>query len=108
MTKALTYVIDLRHYLNAKGAIAPAKGPARQMAEFVTGVVSAASDLLEEIPSPQCFRCGKATVQSGIAQDGAAFWFCPNCNIEGRISFWEGSFWDHTEGPDVDDEVSLY
>ncbi len=30
------YVIDLTHYLDAKGAIAPERGPARKMADFLT------------------------------------------------------------------------
>jgi hypothetical protein len=24
-------------------------------------------------------------------------WFCPNCDDNGRISGWEGTFWDSSE-----------
>ena len=37
------YVIDLTHYLDSKGAIAPERGPARKMADFLTAVVAHAS-----------------------------------------------------------------
>jgi hypothetical protein len=38
------YVIDLTHYLDPKGAIAPERGPARKFADFVTAVVAHATD----------------------------------------------------------------
>jgi hypothetical protein len=38
------YVMDLTHFLDAKGAIAPERGPARKMADFLTAVVAHASD----------------------------------------------------------------
>ena len=38
------YVIDTRHYLDDKGDIGPEKGPARNMADFVTSVIAHASD----------------------------------------------------------------
>jgi hypothetical protein len=95
------YVIDLRHYLNDKGAIARVKGPARKMTEFVTAVVSAMTDLLEKVPGPSCIKCRNASVRSGMARDGAVVWICPKCHTEGRISYWEGSFWDHDDHPNL-------
>jgi hypothetical protein len=38
------YVIDARHYLDDKGNIAPGRGAARKMADFVTSVIAHASD----------------------------------------------------------------
>ena len=37
------YVIYLTHYLDSKGAIAPERGPARRMADFLTAVAANAS-----------------------------------------------------------------
>ena len=55
------YVIDLTHFLDAKGAIAPARGPARKMADFLTAVVAHASDFDRpaDAPGPVCFKCRK-------------------------------------------------
>jgi hypothetical protein len=53
------YVIDLAHYLDPKGAIAPERGPARKFADFVTAVVAHATDFdrPDDTPGPLCFRC---------------------------------------------------
>jgi len=53
------YVTDLTHYLDSKGAIAPERGPARKMADFLTAVVAHASDFDRpyDAPGPFCFKC---------------------------------------------------
>jgi len=55
------YVIDLTHYLDAKGMIAPKRGPALKFADFVTAVVAHATgfDRPDENPGPLCFKCRK-------------------------------------------------
>ena len=55
------YVIDLTHYLDAKGVIAPERGPARKFAEFLTAVVAHTTDFdrPDETPGPLCFKCRK-------------------------------------------------
>ncbi|MCG3775937.1 MAG: hypothetical protein JW395_2785 [Nitrospira sp.] len=55
------YVINLTHYLDAKGAIAPERGPARKMADFLSAVVAHASDFdrSHNEPGPVCFKCRK-------------------------------------------------
>ena len=92
------YVIDARH-LNDQGVIAVQKGPARKMAEFVTTVVAHASDLdrLEQTPGPACFKCRKRDdrrVEAGMVNDEIIVWHCLACGTHGRISGWQGSFWD--------------
>ena len=93
------YVIDLTHFLNDKGAIAPERGPARKMADFVTAVVAHVTDFErpDDAPGPLCFKCRKRDVrhvQTGMTMDGAIWWHCPACGTEGEISHWEDSFWD--------------
>lgn len=93
------YVIDATHYLDDKGAIAPQRGPARKMADFVTSVIAHASDIdrRDDAPGPLCFECRKRDdhhVVAGIAEDGAIAWACPACGTHGRISNWEGTFWN--------------
>lgn len=97
------YIIDLTHYLDEKGAIAPRIGPARKIANFLTAVVAHASDLErpEETPGPLCSKCRKrdqSAVATGINADWQIIWYCPTCGTEGQISNWEHTFWDMTEG----------
>jgi hypothetical protein len=97
------YVIDLTHYLDSKGAIAPERGPARKMADFLTAVVAHGSDFdrPDSTPGPACFKCRKRDdrrVQTGMTEDDTIVWHCPACGTEGRISNWQGSFWDLSQG----------
>lgn len=93
------YVIDLTHYLDTKGAIAPERGPARKLANFVTAVVAHATDFdrAESVSGPACFKCRKRDqhiVETGITEDDAVVWRCLVCGTEGQISNWQGTFWD--------------
>ncbi|MFM8556507.1 MAG: hypothetical protein ACKODG_10090 [Betaproteobacteria bacterium] len=68
------YVIDLTHDLDAKGVIAPERGPARKFAEFLTAVVTHATDFdrPDETPGPLCFKCRKRdqrVVDTAITED---------------------------------------
>ena len=97
------YVIDLTHFLDAKGAIAPARGPARKMADFLTAVVAHASDCDRpaDLPGPICFKCRKRdqrAVDTGITASDVVVWRCPACGTEGQISNWQGAFWDLSQG----------
>jgi hypothetical protein len=102
--KPRTYVVDVAHFLDEKGAIGPQRGPARKLAEFVTAVVAHASDFdrPDDTPGPVCFRCRKRDnhrVDTLITADGAVVWYCPACGTEGHVSNWEGTFWDLSAGP---------
>lgn len=97
------YVIDLTHYLDAKGNVAPVRGPALKLAEFLTATVAHVSnpDQSADGPKPTCFKCpkrDKQTVEAEIARDGAVVWRCIACGTEGRISNWRGTFWDLSQG----------
>lgn len=96
-TVSAVYVIDLNHYLDAKGAIAPERGPARKVADFLTTVVAHASefDRPQDTPGPICFKCRKRDqrrVDTGLTEDDIVVWHCPACGTQGRISNWRGSF----------------
>ncbi len=97
------YVIDIRHYLDHRGDIAPEKGPARKMADFLTAVVAHASDFdrSDDAPGPVCFKCRKRDqriVETGITEDDVVVWRCLACGTEGQISNWQGTFWDLSQG----------
>lgn len=97
------YVIDARHYLDAKGDIAVERGAARKMADFVTSAIAHASDFDQPAgtPGPLCFECPKRSdrrVETGISDDAAIVWRCQACGTQGRISNWQGTFWDLRQG----------
>ena len=101
------YVIDVKHYLDEKGGIAPQKGPARKMADFVTSVVAHASDFdrSEEHPGPQCFKCRQrdmSVVSTCLDDDQYIRWHCPACGASGQISNWQETFWDLARGRPAD------
>ena len=96
------YITDVNHFLDDKGAIAPIKGPAKAMAEFLASVIAYASDFDNTgVLATWCFKCKKSTVESVIAQDDAIYWSCPRCKEEGRISNWQGTLWDLSAHPDL-------
>jgi len=97
------YVTDVRHYLNEVGDVAPQRGPARKMANFVTSVIAHASDFdrPEETAGPVCFKCRKRDdrrVETGITDDDVVVWHCPACGTERRMSNWQRTFWDLSQG----------
>ena len=84
------YVIDLTHYLDPGGTIAPERGPARKFADFLTAVVAHATDFdrPEETAGPVCFECRKRdrrTVDPGITEDDRAVWHHVACGTQGQI-----------------------
>ena len=86
------YVIDLTHFLDARGAIAPERGPARKFADFHRP---------DETPGPFCFKCRKRdrhVVDTGFADVDRVAWRCVKCGTEGLISNWQGSFRDMSSG----------
>jgi hypothetical protein len=101
------YVIDLWHFLDAKGAIAPERGPARRMADFITAVVSHASDYdrSDDAPGPLCFKCrvrDRRPVETSISSDDLVVWQCLACGTSGQVDHWQGSFWDLSRGLQAD------
>lgn len=93
------YVIDVRHYLDDKGDIAPRRGAARRFAEFITSVIAHESDFERALaPGPLCFKCRKAGVDTSLDRQWLIHWRCPHCATEGQISHWEGTFWDVEAG----------
>lgn len=97
------YVISLDHYLDAKGAIAIERGPARKMADFVTAAVAYASDPNRpgDAPRPTCCDCRNpknSAVDIGMTKTGLVTWRCHACGGEGQVSNWQGTFWDLSRG----------
>jgi len=95
------YITDVRHFLDAKDAIGPQKGPAKVMAEFHAGVIAYATDFADTgVIAPSCFKCKKAAVEFALTLDDAIRWSCPRCKAEGRMSNWRGTLWDLSDSGD--------
>jgi len=93
------YFINAKHFLDEKGVIAPRRGPARSMAEFCGSLIACATDSDNVgVRAPMCFKCKKGPVDAAITKDDAVYWSCSRCRTEGRISSWQGTLWDLSEG----------
>jgi hypothetical protein len=98
-----TWIIDLAHFLDRNGEIAPQSGPARRLAEYIVAIVSMASRP-EIIPPPQyrvrCRRRPGRKPCSGLIEvdfdpdNEDIVWWCPFCQDNGRIRNWKGTTWD--------------
>ena len=106
---ARTYVIDLRHYLDADTEdSADLPGPALNLATFSASIVTWATDHPPENVLPTnvwCFRRpGRKRCRGEIVADlqrGSAdiLWHCPWCGVNGVIRGWEGTVWHLRPGP---------
>ncbi len=98
-----TWIVDLTHFLDEKGTIAPPKGPARQLAEYITSIIKMASRP-EIIPPPEYqVRCRRrpgrrpctGVIEVDLDPDTEdIIWWCPICHDNGYISNWKGTMWD--------------
>jgi hypothetical protein len=93
---------NLTHFLDERGRIGPASGPARRIAEHVLAIVAATSD------SPVAAHCETGLpcrrrprhrpcpgrIESVVAPDSQIEWWCPVCNDQGFISGWQDTLWD--------------
>jgi hypothetical protein len=96
-------ITDARHFLDENGALAPLKGAALQLAEFLGAVISWATDYDEVgIVKPACLKC-KSELHINRGLDDAVVWRCLSCSHEGRISNWQGTFWDMADRPERSD-----
>lgn len=99
-----TWIVDLTHYLDERGAIIATPGPARRLAEHFAAIVAAVtSDPVQAatastIPCrrrPRRKRCPgriRATISLDDRMD--IVWECPACGDDGLISNWHGTMWD--------------
>lgn len=94
------FVVDLRHFLDLPGDV---PGPARRMAEYVTGIVRAGSAGPAGQPwvaalgccrRPARQRCPGPLIVLRVEVPARIEWRCASCGDDGVISDWEGSPFD--------------
>jgi hypothetical protein len=104
--RANTYVTDLRHFLNGETGelAADMPAPALRLAMFLASIVAwATSQAGEENEltnvwcwrSPGRTRCRGEIMARLVSGSSEIVWQCPHCGLNGVISGWESSFWDH-------------
>ena len=89
------YITDATHFLDAKGAIGPKRGPARKMVEFIGDVIVAATLPTSSTHVLKCIRCS-GTIVASVSASGDVQWACSSCAEAGRISKWRHTLWDMT------------
>ncbi|MCZ8132229.1 MAG: hypothetical protein O9284_13165 [Steroidobacteraceae bacterium] len=95
--------VDLRHFLDERGALPPVDHPAHPHAVYYTQIVADATSCLDDPPSIAC-RCRSARrpctgllVTFPDPDDLAAIgWYCPVCHDGGTITGWQETLWDGT------------
>lgn len=94
--------IHLPHLLDENGTLAALSGRGLKLAQYWTEIVAQASNY--DAPTtlrcrrrPQHRPCGGLLTMFFDADTFDVLWFCPVCHDEGRISGWEGTFWDNSE-----------
>lgn len=94
--------IHLPHLLEPNGTLAPLSGRSLRLAQFWTEIVAQASNY-EATTTLHCRRrperrpCGGLFTLFFDVETFDVLWFCPVCDDQGRISGWEGTFWDNSE-----------
>lgn len=102
------WVVDLRHFLDEDGKIAPLLGKANKFAEHLTKIVAMASASPTLFDLPERIRCrrrpGRKSCPGYIEADldpqtEDIVWRCPVCDDHGIISNWKGTSWDRSGSP---------
>jgi hypothetical protein len=99
-----SFVIDIRHYLDADSNLAPLPAPAVAIARFWGSVISWVSRWPGpdgELTNVPCRRSRSRTpcygdVYARLAPGDRIDWRCRTCGEEGTISGWRGTKWDRS------------
>jgi hypothetical protein len=102
-----TYVMDITHFLDEAGEIAPLPGPARKLASFLALLIEAATGAPVAVEHDSGIRCRKRSCRGTIRtvrppDESEIAWHCPACGHHGVIRNWGHTKWNQaraTEGP---------
>ena len=89
------YITDAKHFLDAKGAISPKRGPGRKMAEFLGSAIVAATLPDQAVSQPKCIKCA-GVIEASVGGSDEVLWRCTSCPETVRISNWRHTLWDMT------------
>jgi len=112
MARPTTWIVDLTHYLDARGEVPPGLPPvARYMGAIVAEVSLLAPDEVHDLSlgcrrRPGHRRCPGRVHALQESATGAVVWQCSDCGADGRVSNWQGSPWDRRSRRDARAEAS--
>jgi hypothetical protein len=98
--------VSLQDFLLPNGALAPLTGRGLRLAQYFTQIVAQASNY-DEPTTVRCWRRPRRRPCTGLltvffdVDNHDVLWFCPVCDDQGRISGWEGTFWDNSNLTEV-------
>ena len=109
---ANTWITDLTHFLDERGAIVETPVPARRLAEHFAAIVAAATADPCQAATGSSVRCRRrpgrkpcpGSIRAAITLDDRmdVVWDCPACGDNGVISNWHGTIWDCLDDEPVD------
>jgi hypothetical protein len=95
------YITNIEHFLDDSGNI-PKEMPkaARQLVSFYTFIIEAATSIFPATNNKTNIRCFEKGCKGMVTTDltnkkDDIHWKCNKCQNEGRISNWQGTFWDY-------------
>jgi len=95
------YISDIRHLLHASAKM-PEDMPdeAKELIGFLTLVIDTTTKNLPDsltTTDVKCFKKGcSGMIKTAIRPDTEEIhWYCPDCEVDGLISEWQGTKWDN-------------
>lgn len=97
------YVLDITHYLDARGDVAALPAPARKLASFLTLLIEAATGVPSAEARDARIRCRTNACTGSIwtslpSNQDAISWHCPACGLHGVIRNWQATKWNQRQG----------
>jgi hypothetical protein len=99
-----TWIIDITHYLDKRGAIVSSPAPARRLAEHFAAIIAAVTQDPHQSATVSPVRCRRRPgrrpcpghIRAAITLDARMdiTWECTSCGDNGLISNWHGTMWD--------------
>lgn len=98
-----TWIIDMRHYLDASGRIPDLPGAAMRLAQYFGSIVESVTSCFPDGTPSRKVRCrrrpGRRRCEGEIqaiidAPTQEVRWACPLCRDNGVIHNWQGTPWD--------------
>ena len=99
-----TWIVDITHYLDERGAIIPAPAPARRLAEHFAAIVGSVTCDPCQAAKGSVVPCRRrpgrkpcpGRIRAAITLDDRMdiVWDCSSCGDNGVISNWHGTIWD--------------
>jgi hypothetical protein len=109
---ANTWIVDITHFLDERGAIVASPAEARCLAEHFAAIVAATTSAPCQAATGSPVRCRRRprrkpcpeAIRAAITLDDRmdVVWDCPSCGDNGVISNWHGTIWDCLDADPVD------